>query len=80
MQKIKLMGTAMLGLAVASSPVLGQITAVGDGEGQVNIVAWAGYIEPAKAIQLLTGLPNLKQLRVARLTSRPPTPATKWLP
>ena len=45
MQKIRLMGTAILGLAVATSPVVAQITAIGDSEGQVNIVAWAGYIE-----------------------------------
>ncbi len=45
MKSLKLMGTATLALLTGLSPVLAQVTAVGDGEGQVNIVAWAGYIE-----------------------------------
>jgi putative spermidine/putrescine transport system substrate-binding protein len=45
MNSLKLMGTATLAVLTGISPVLAQVTAVGDGEGQVNIVAWAGYIE-----------------------------------
>ncbi len=41
----RLMCVSVLSLATALSPVMAQVTAVGDGEGQLNIVAWAGYIE-----------------------------------
>jgi len=42
---MKLMATSALCLATAVSPVLAQVTELGAGEGQVNIVAWPGYIE-----------------------------------
>jgi putative spermidine/putrescine transport system substrate-binding protein len=45
MNTIKIMGTTALALLTAITPVMAQVTAVGAGEGQVNIVAWAGYIE-----------------------------------
>ena len=45
MQTMKLMGTAVLAFALATTPLLAQITAVGDGEGEVDIVAWPGYME-----------------------------------
>ena len=45
MHKLKLMGTGVLALALATTPVLAQVTAVGDGEGEVSIVAWPGYME-----------------------------------
>jgi putative spermidine/putrescine transport system substrate-binding protein len=45
MKSIKLMATAALCACTALTPAFAQITAVGDGEGQLNIVAWAGYIE-----------------------------------
>ena len=45
MQTMKLMGTAVLALALGTTPLLAQITAVGDGEGEVDIVAWPGYME-----------------------------------
>jgi len=45
MQLIKRMGTTALALLTGLSPALAQMTAVGPGEGQLNIVAWAGYIE-----------------------------------
>ena len=45
MKTMKLMGTGLLALAVATTPLLAQITAVGDGEGEVDIVAWPGYME-----------------------------------
>ena len=41
----RLMCVSVLSLATGLSPVMAQVTAVGDGEGQLNIVAWAGYIE-----------------------------------
>ncbi len=45
MQTMKLMGTGLLALALATTPLLAQVTAVGDGEGELNIVAWPGYME-----------------------------------
>lgn len=45
MQKLKLLLTSALTLSLASGPVLAQVTALGEGEGEVSIVAWAGYIE-----------------------------------
>jgi putative spermidine/putrescine transport system substrate-binding protein len=45
MKTFKLMGTSALAVVIGITPVLAQITEVGAGEGQLNIVAWAGYIE-----------------------------------
>ena len=45
MRTLKLMGTTTLCVMVGLTPALAQITAVGAGEGQLNIVAWAGYVE-----------------------------------
>ncbi len=45
MKTMKLMGTSVLAFALATGPLLAQMTAVGDGEGALNIVAWPGYIE-----------------------------------
>ena len=45
MTVLRLLGTTTLALATALSPAMAQITAIGPGEGQVNIVAWPGYIE-----------------------------------
>jgi putative spermidine/putrescine transport system substrate-binding protein len=45
MKTIKIMGTTALALLTAVTPVMAQVTEIGAGEGQVNIVAWAGYIE-----------------------------------
>ena len=45
MKTMKLMGTSVLAFALATGPLLAQMTAVGDGEGELSIVAWPGYIE-----------------------------------
>ncbi|MES2913779.1 MAG: ABC transporter substrate-binding protein [Pseudomonadota bacterium] len=45
MKRLRLMGTATLAILTGLSPVLAQITEIGAPEGQVNIVAWPGYIE-----------------------------------
>lgn len=45
MPTIKLMATSALALITALSPAVAQVAALGTPEGQVNIVAWAGYIE-----------------------------------
>ncbi len=45
MKTLKLTGATALSILTAISPVLAQVTAVGAPEGQVNIVAWPGYIE-----------------------------------
>ncbi len=49
MTKLRLIGTTALALSVALTsalpPAMAQVTAIGAPEGQVNIVAWPGYIE-----------------------------------
>jgi len=45
MHFLKLMGTSTMAVLTGIAPVAAQITEIGAGEGQVNIVAWAGYIE-----------------------------------
>ncbi len=45
MKMVKLPGTTALALMVATAPTFAQVTALGEGEGEVSIVAWAGYIE-----------------------------------
>jgi len=45
MHFLKLLGTSMMAVLTGIAPVAAQITEIGAGEGQVNIVAWAGYIE-----------------------------------
>ena len=45
MQSIKIMATTALSLVMAVTPAFAQVTEIGAGEGQLNIVAWAGYIE-----------------------------------
>ena len=39
MKLMTLMGTTVLAFAMAAAPMLAQMTAVGDGEGALNIVA-----------------------------------------
>jgi putative spermidine/putrescine transport system substrate-binding protein len=51
MNTMKLMGTTTLALALAAGPVAAQVTALGEPEGQVNIVAWAGYIERGETMK-----------------------------
>ena len=45
MKTMKLMGTTALAVLTGLAPAMAQVTALGDGEGEVSIVAWAGYVE-----------------------------------
>lgn len=45
MKTMKLLGTTALAVLTGITPALAQVTAIGEGEGEVSIVAWAGYIE-----------------------------------
>ena len=45
MPTLKLLATSALALVTAVVPALAQMAALGTPEGQVNIVAWAGYVE-----------------------------------
>ena len=45
MKTMKLIGCSVLALATGLGPALAQMTALGAGEGQLDIVAWPGYIE-----------------------------------
>ncbi|MDO9526220.1 MAG: ABC transporter substrate-binding protein [Gemmobacter sp.] len=51
MKTIRLMGTTALAVLTGITPVLAQVTAIGAPEGQVNIVAWAGYIERGETVK-----------------------------
>jgi putative spermidine/putrescine transport system substrate-binding protein len=51
MNHLKLLGTTTLALMTGLSPVLAQVTEIGAPEGQVNIVAWAGYIERGETMK-----------------------------
>jgi putative spermidine/putrescine transport system substrate-binding protein len=58
MTTIRIMGTTVLAIITAITPAVAQVTALGAGEGQVNIVAWPGYIERGetdKAYDWVTG-------------------------
>jgi hypothetical protein len=48
------------------------------GEGQVNIVAWAGYIERGETDKKFDWVTKFEKPPAARSTSRPPTRPTKW--
>ncbi|MFN3538370.1 MAG: ABC transporter substrate-binding protein, partial [Brevundimonas sp.] len=50
MSVFRLAGTTALCAAMALSPALAQVTALGAPEGQVNIVAWPGYIERGETV------------------------------
>jgi putative spermidine/putrescine transport system substrate-binding protein len=41
----RLLGTVAMALALATQPLAAQVTAIGPGEGRLDIVAWPGYIE-----------------------------------
>jgi putative spermidine/putrescine transport system substrate-binding protein len=45
MKALKFSGVLVLAATTALSPALAQMTAVGEGEGELNIVAWPGYVE-----------------------------------
>jgi len=45
MNRLKLLGTTTLALLTGISPLMAQVTALGEPEGQLTIVAWPGYVE-----------------------------------
>jgi putative spermidine/putrescine transport system substrate-binding protein len=51
MKTMKLMGTTAIAVVLAVGPVAAQVASVGAPEGQVNIVAWAGYIERGETMK-----------------------------
>ena len=51
MNTMKLMGTTALAVMLAVGPAAAQLAALGQPEGQVNIVAWAGYIERGETVK-----------------------------
>ncbi|MDR5651602.1 ABC transporter substrate-binding protein [Ruixingdingia sedimenti] len=51
MTTLKLFGTTALAVLTAMSPAFAQLAALGTPEGQVNIVAWAGYIERGETVK-----------------------------
>jgi len=51
MTTMRLMATSTLALLTGLGPVLAQVTEIGAPEGQVSIVAWAGYIERGETMK-----------------------------
>ncbi len=51
MKTLKLMGTTALAVFSGLAPAIAQVTAIGEGEGEVSIVAWAGYIERGETMK-----------------------------
>ena len=51
MKTLKLMGTTALAVFTGLAPAIAQVTAIGEGEGEVSIVAWAGYIERGETMK-----------------------------
>ncbi|MBA3908530.1 MAG: spermidine/putrescine ABC transporter substrate-binding protein [Rhodobacter sp.] len=51
MQRIKILATTALSVLIGVTPALAQVTEVGAPEGQVNIVAWPGYIERGETVK-----------------------------
>ncbi|MBL9062496.1 ABC transporter substrate-binding protein [Tabrizicola sp.] len=45
MNRLKLLGTTTLALLTGLTPAMAQVTALGEPEGQLTIVAWPGYVE-----------------------------------
>jgi putative spermidine/putrescine transport system substrate-binding protein len=51
MSALRRLGTTTLAAALSVTPALAQVSALGAGEGQVNIVAWPGYIERGETVK-----------------------------
>ncbi|MCU0828578.1 MAG: ABC transporter substrate-binding protein [Tabrizicola sp.] len=51
MKTIKMVACSTLALVTGLGPVLAQVTEIGAPEGQVNIVAWPGYIERGETMK-----------------------------
>jgi putative spermidine/putrescine transport system substrate-binding protein len=51
MKTMKLMATTALALLTGLTPALAQITEIGAPEGQLNIVAWPGYLERGETVK-----------------------------
>ena len=54
-------------------------TEIGKGEGQVDIVAWPGYIERGDTDKAYDWVTAFESRPAARSTSKWPPPPTKWL-
>jgi putative spermidine/putrescine transport system substrate-binding protein len=51
MKRLRTAGASILALSVAMAPAMAQVTALGTPEGQLNIVAWPGYIERGETMK-----------------------------
>ena len=51
MTTLKLLSTSALCALIGLTPAFAQLTEVGASEGQVNIVAWAGYVERGETVK-----------------------------
>ncbi len=61
MTNLKLLGSTALAASIAFTPAFAQMTAIGAGEGQVNIVAWPGYIERGETMKEFDWVTSFEQ-------------------
>ena len=67
-------------LALAAAAAQAQpLQAIGEAEGDVDIVAWPGYIERGETDKAYDWVTEFEAARpAARSASRPPAPRTRW--
>ena len=66
MKTMKLMATTALGVLTGLSPAFAQMTEIGAGEGALNIVAWAGYIERGEIRPMVAKTYPLNEIATAQ--------------
>ena len=54
------------------------VTSIGKGEGEVDIVAWAGYIERGATDKAYDWVTGFEKDTGCKVKSRSPAPPTKW--
>jgi putative spermidine/putrescine transport system substrate-binding protein len=74
-------GTAALAtLALLTGPALAQMTEAGEPEGELSIIAWAGYIERGETDPAFDWVTAFEEETAASSPRSRPTPPTRWWP
>ncbi len=66
------------GSGTTAPPKMEPLSALGNGEGQLNLIAWAGYARTEPTTPRSTGWARSNNRPAARSTSRSATPPTRW--
>jgi hypothetical protein len=76
---LRLSAAALAGvLFAAATAQADMMTKVGPGEGEVDIVAWPGYIERGANDKNYDWVTDSRSRPAARSMPRPPAPPTRW--